>query len=103
MGIGGRLGHGGESTGRAACRDKAALSTNCLCWKAWADPQMRRSGEINNEHGGRSVYFKDPSGYAIELITRPYLSRGPDGRVRGRVDHPAPRSNDVPAYGYLVK
>ncbi|MEV0280524.1 VOC family protein [Streptomyces sp. NPDC050610] len=39
----------------------------------WADPRMRRSGEINNEHGGRGVYFKDPAGHAIELITRPYL------------------------------
>ncbi|MFI1722667.1 VOC family protein [Streptomyces sp. NPDC020489] len=39
----------------------------------WADPQMRRSGETNTEHGGRGVYFKDPSGHAIELITRPYL------------------------------
>ncbi|MFH9432242.1 VOC family protein [Streptomyces sp. NPDC017615] len=39
----------------------------------WADPQMRRTGEINHEHGGRGVYFKDPAGHAIELITRPYL------------------------------
>ncbi|WP_262281792.1 VOC family protein [Micromonospora sp. MA102] len=39
----------------------------------WADPQMRRAGETNNEHGGRGVYFKDPAGHAIELITRPYL------------------------------
>ncbi|MCI4064458.1 VOC family protein [Micromonospora sp. R77] len=39
----------------------------------WADPQMRRPGEINDEHGGRGVYFKDPAGHAIELITRPYL------------------------------
>ena len=39
----------------------------------WADPQMRRSGETNTEHGGRGVYFKDPAGHAIELITRPYL------------------------------
>ncbi|GAA2900675.1 chaP protein [Actinoplanes cyaneus] len=39
----------------------------------WADPQMRRSGEINNEHGGRGVYFKDPAGHAVELITRPYV------------------------------
>lgn len=39
----------------------------------WADPQMRRPGEINSEHGGRGVYFKDPAGHAIELITRPYL------------------------------
>ncbi|MEU6164387.1 VOC family protein [Streptomyces tanashiensis] len=39
----------------------------------WADPQMRRPGETNSGHGGRGVYFKDPSGHAIELITRPYL------------------------------
>ncbi|MGW7103941.1 VOC family protein [Streptomyces sp. NPDC054838] len=39
----------------------------------WADPQMRRAGETNTEHGGRGVYFKDPAGHAIELITRPYL------------------------------
>ncbi|MFD4192669.1 MULTISPECIES: VOC family protein [Amycolatopsis] len=39
----------------------------------WADPQTTRPGEINHEHGGRGVYFKDPAGHAIELITRPYL------------------------------
>ncbi|MGP2436784.1 VOC family protein [Streptomyces sp. JW3] len=39
----------------------------------WADPQMRRPGETNTEHGGRGVYFKDPAGHAIELLTRPYL------------------------------
>ncbi|MFJ4871985.1 VOC family protein [Streptomyces sp. NPDC088757] len=39
----------------------------------WADPQMRRPGETNTEHGGRGVYFKDPAGHAMELITRPYL------------------------------
>jgi catechol 2,3-dioxygenase-like lactoylglutathione lyase family enzyme len=39
----------------------------------WADPQMKRPGETNTEHGGRGVYFKDPAGHAIELITRPYL------------------------------
>ncbi|MGW6564286.1 VOC family protein [Streptomyces sp. NPDC054975] len=39
----------------------------------WADPQMRLAGEINHGHGGRGVYFKDPAGHAIELITQPYL------------------------------
>ncbi|MFJ8160119.1 VOC family protein [Streptomyces sp. NPDC096136] len=39
----------------------------------WADPQMRRAGEVNDEHGGRGVYVKDPAGHLIELITRPYL------------------------------
>jgi catechol 2,3-dioxygenase-like lactoylglutathione lyase family enzyme len=35
--------------------------------------QMQHPGEINHEHGGRGVYFKDPAGHGIELITRPYL------------------------------
>lgn len=26
----------------------------------WADPQMRRSGEINNEHGGRGCTSRTP-------------------------------------------
>ena len=39
----------------------------------WADPQMKRPGQTNTEHGGRGVYFKDPSGHAIEMITKPYL------------------------------
>lgn len=39
----------------------------------WADPQMTRPGETNSDHGGRGVYFKDPAGNALELITRPYL------------------------------
>lgn len=39
----------------------------------WADPQMTRPGETNTEHGGRGVYFKDPAGHAIELITQPYV------------------------------
>lgn len=39
----------------------------------WADPQMQRPGETNTEHGGRGVYFRDPAGHYIEMITRPYL------------------------------
>lgn len=39
----------------------------------WADPQMARTGETNTEHGGRGVYFKDPAGHGLELITQPYF------------------------------
>jgi catechol 2,3-dioxygenase-like lactoylglutathione lyase family enzyme len=39
----------------------------------WADPQMTQPGRTNTEHGGRGVYFKDPSGHGLELITRPYF------------------------------
>ena len=40
----------------------------------WADPARTRPGEINNHDGGRGVYFKDPDGHLMELITRPYGS-----------------------------
>jgi catechol 2,3-dioxygenase-like lactoylglutathione lyase family enzyme len=39
----------------------------------WADPQLQRENEWNTEHGGRGVYFFDPAGHAIEILTRPYV------------------------------
>ena len=42
----------------------------------WADPGAKRPGEINHHDGGRGVYFPDPSGHALEIITRPYGSGG---------------------------
>jgi len=38
----------------------------------WADPGHRQTGEINTHDGGRGVYFDDPSGHNLEIITRPY-------------------------------
>jgi catechol 2,3-dioxygenase-like lactoylglutathione lyase family enzyme len=40
----------------------------------WADPGRRRPGEINHNDGGRGVYFPDPDGHLLEIITRPYGS-----------------------------
>jgi catechol 2,3-dioxygenase-like lactoylglutathione lyase family enzyme len=40
----------------------------------WADPGRRRPGEINHNDGGRGVYFPDPDGHFLEIITRPYGS-----------------------------
>lgn len=40
----------------------------------WADPAKRSKGEINTHFGGRGVYFDDPSGHFLEIITRPYGS-----------------------------
>jgi catechol 2,3-dioxygenase-like lactoylglutathione lyase family enzyme len=42
----------------------------------WADPARHRSGEINTNDGGRGVYWEDPSGHFLEIITRPYGSGG---------------------------
>jgi catechol 2,3-dioxygenase-like lactoylglutathione lyase family enzyme len=42
----------------------------------WADPRQQRPGEINHNDGGRGVYFPDPSGHGMEILTRPYGSGG---------------------------
>ena len=38
----------------------------------WADPGHTEPGVINTHDGGRGVYFDDPSGHNLEIITRPY-------------------------------
>lgn len=40
----------------------------------FADPHMKQPGEINHNHGGRGVYFFDPAGHGMEIITQPYDS-----------------------------
>ena len=50
----------------------------------WADPARRQPGEINRWDDGRGVYFTDPNGHFLEIITRPYGSGGLDA------EHPNP-------------
>ncbi|WP_369394086.1 VOC family protein [Streptomyces sp. CG1] len=38
----------------------------------WADPHQKQPGTINHNDGGRGVYFLDPAGHAMELLTVPY-------------------------------
>lgn len=40
----------------------------------WADPAREHPGVINRYGGGRGVYFEDPDGHFLELITKPYES-----------------------------
>lgn len=35
-------------------------------------PNFERPGEINHNDGGRGLYFLDPAGHGMEIITRPY-------------------------------
>ena len=42
----------------------------------WADPRGTLEDEINHRDGGRGVYFQDPSGHYLEIITRPYGATG---------------------------
>ena len=38
----------------------------------WADPFEKQPGEINTNDGGRGLYWSDPNGHKLEIITRPY-------------------------------
>lgn len=40
----------------------------------YADPFRKQPGAINRHDGGRGVYFDDPDGHLLEIITRPYGS-----------------------------
>jgi catechol 2,3-dioxygenase-like lactoylglutathione lyase family enzyme len=40
----------------------------------WADPMKHGARAINHNDGGRGVYFDDPDGHLLEIITRPYGS-----------------------------
>ena len=40
--------------------------------KIYAGPHKELPGEINRHDGGRGVYFEDPNGHLLELITTPY-------------------------------
>jgi len=50
----------------------------------WADPSRQHAGRINTWDNGRGVYFEDPNGHLLEVITRPYGSGGTS------VDEPHP-------------
>jgi catechol 2,3-dioxygenase-like lactoylglutathione lyase family enzyme len=58
----------------------------------WADPGRRERDQINTWDDGRGVYFEDPDGHLLEIITRPY---GSGGTTASR-PHPliAPTLND---------
>jgi catechol 2,3-dioxygenase-like lactoylglutathione lyase family enzyme len=38
----------------------------------WADPFHHQAGEINHEDGGRGLYWDDPDGHVLEILTVPY-------------------------------
>jgi catechol 2,3-dioxygenase-like lactoylglutathione lyase family enzyme len=40
----------------------------------WADPACQRHHQINRHDGGRGLYFADPDGHLLEVLTRPYGS-----------------------------
>jgi catechol 2,3-dioxygenase-like lactoylglutathione lyase family enzyme len=36
----------------------------------WADPSRSRPGQIRQHDGSRGLYFEDPSGHFMEILTR---------------------------------
>jgi catechol 2,3-dioxygenase-like lactoylglutathione lyase family enzyme len=40
----------------------------------WADPGRTRPGMVNHRDGGQGLYFEDPDGHLLEILTRPYGS-----------------------------
>lgn len=40
----------------------------------FADPHKNEPGDINHHDGGRGLYWADPDGHWLEIITRPYGS-----------------------------
>lgn len=41
----------------------------------WADPYHHDEGTINHHDGGRGLYWHDPDGHNLEIITVPYGGR----------------------------
>ncbi len=50
----------------------ARITTDGVAY--WAHPGHERPGEINRRMGGRGVYFDDPDGHAMEILTVPESS-----------------------------
>ncbi len=40
----------------------------------WADPFHREPNAWNTGDGGRGLYWEEPSGHLLEIITRPYVT-----------------------------
>lgn len=38
----------------------------------WADPGRTRAQQINTNDGGRGLYWLDPDGHVLEILTVPY-------------------------------
>lgn len=50
----------------------------------WADPHQLKRDRINEWDDGRGVYFEDPNGHLLEMLTRCYGSAGTSA------EHPHP-------------
>ncbi|MFQ5580176.1 MAG: VOC family protein [Nitrospiria bacterium] len=47
------------------------LKAEDICFGS--EPNSLDDGKINNNHGGRGLYFRDPNGHILEIITKDYV------------------------------
>ena len=50
--------------------DAAMARIEALGIAYWADPFHERPSAVNSLNGGRGIYFEDPDGHNLELLTR---------------------------------
>ncbi|MFJ5073127.1 VOC family protein [Streptomyces sp. NPDC088553] len=55
--------------------DFATIPADRITPQHYADPHRKQPGAINHHDGGHGVYFVDPAGHLMELITVPYGGR----------------------------
>ena len=64
--------HAPRSTAAWVERERRLARIRAQDVRYYADPRRAKPGEINCLHGGRGVYFDDPNGHLMEIITHPY-------------------------------
>lgn len=68
----------------------------------WSDPMHHDPNRINGWDDGRGVYFDDPDGHRLEIITRPYGSGGTDAEKRSPAGRGTDRRIQLPAQRPLI-
>lgn len=64
-------------TSTTVCRSTSSMTTaptrsTASTTRSWADPAKQIPNQHNTHFGGRGVYWEDPDGHFLEIITQPY-------------------------------
>ena len=86
-------GHDGHGTSHLAF---AISADDLVQWERWLDHhQVTVESEVRWEEGGRSIYFRDPDGHLLELVTPGVWEDLLSVRARARFEPlDAPRSTE---------
>lgn len=55
-----------------AAFERALLRIQAKGLHYWSDPAKKHPGQMYEHNGGRGLYFDDPDGHFLEIMTRPY-------------------------------